>query len=257
MEKRIKVIEKALNILELLASEENREFPLGEIADTLNMDHGTCSNIIKTLSSRGYINQKGPRCGYKFGYMLYKLTNSAINNEELTKIARDEIDDLGRRLNETAILSCIKNDKRIVLYNTVPDRELIVRTNVDKSIYSANTGRVIIANYTPAHLEKCLIRLGLPSKEEWPEIFTSDNPHGELVNSLAAIRIAGYEIHHDPNGIVGVAAPIFKAGHVVGSLGVYMPKMRYIDEKLILSTVLASAAEINKKIKQTENIKAY
>lgn len=257
MEKRIKVIEKALNILELLASEENREFPLGEIADTLNMDHGTCSNIIKTLSSRGYINQKGPRCGYKFGYMLYKLTNSAINNEELTKIARDEIDDLGRKLNETAILSCIKNDKRIVLYKTVPDRELIVRTNVDKSIYSANTGRVIIANYTPAHLEKCLIRLGLPSKEEWPEIFTSDNPHGELVNSLAAIRIAGYEIHHDPNGIVGVAAPIFKAGHVVGSLGVYMPKMRYIDEKLILSTVLASAAEINKKIKQTENIKAY
>ena len=256
MEKRIKVIEKALNILELLASEENREFPLGEIADTLNMDHGTCSNIIKTLSSRGYINQKGPRCGYKFGYMLYKLTNSAINNEELTKIARDEIDDLGKKLNETAILSCIKNDKRIVLYKTVPDRELIVRTNVDKSIYSANTGRVIIANYTPAHLEKCLIRLGLPSKEEWPEIFTSDNPHGELVNSLAAIRIAGYEIHHDPNGIVGVAAPIFKAGHVVGSLGVYMPKMRYIDEKLILSTVLASAAEINKKIKQTENIKA-
>ena len=69
MAKGIKVIEKALNILELLASEESREFPLGEIADTLNMDHGTCSNIIKTLASRGYINQKGPRCGYKFGYM--------------------------------------------------------------------------------------------------------------------------------------------------------------------------------------------
>lgn len=64
--------------------------------------------------------------------MLYKLTNSAINNEELTKIARDEIDALGRKLNETAILSCIKNDKRVVLYNTVPDRELIVRTNIDR-----------------------------------------------------------------------------------------------------------------------------
>ena len=57
MAKGIKVIEKALNILELLASEESREFPLGAIADTLNMDHGTCSNIIKTLASRGYINQ--------------------------------------------------------------------------------------------------------------------------------------------------------------------------------------------------------
>ena len=253
----IKVIEKALNILELLASEESREFPLGEIADTLNMDHGTCSNIIKTLALRGYINQKGPRCGYKFGYMLYKLTNSAINNEELTKIARDEIDALGRKLNETAILSCIKNDKRVVLYNTVPDRELIVRTNVDKSIYSANTGRVIIANYTPAHLEKCLIRLGLPSKEEWPEIYRSDNPQGELVNRLASIRVAGYEIHHDSNGIVGTAAPIFKAGHVVGSVGVYMPNTRYINEKFILAAVLDSAAEINRKIKLTEDIDRY
>ena len=218
------------------------------------MDHGTCSNIIKTLALRGYINQKGPRCGYKFGYMLYKLTNSAINNEELTKIARDEIDALGRKLNETAILSCIKNDKRVVLYNTVPDRELIVRTNVDKSIYSANTGRVIIANYTPAHLEKCLIRLGLPSKEEWPEIYRSDNPQGELVNRLASIRVAGYEIHHDSNGIVGTAAPIFKAGHVVGSVGVYMPNTRYINEKFILAAVLDSAAEINRKIKKVTKI---
>ena len=252
MAKGIKVIEKALNILELLASEESREFPLGEIADTLKMDHGTCANIIKTLTTRGYVNHDGPRQGYKFGYMPYKLTNTAINNEELTKIARDEIDRLGTCLNESAILSCIKNDKRIVLYHTVPDRDLIVRTNVDKSIYSANTGRVIIANYTPAHLEKCLIRLGLPSKEEWPGIYESDNPQGELVNRLASVRVAGYEIHHDTNGIVGVAAPIFKAGHVVGSVGVYMPRMRYTDEGGILKKVLDTASAINKKIELTD-----
>ena len=98
------------------------------------------------------------------------------------------------------------------------------------------------------------IRLGLPSKDEWPEIHESDNPQGELVNKLATIRIVGHEIHHDSNGIVGVAAPIFKTGHVVGSVGVYMPKMRYIDEKAILAAVLDSAAEINRKIKLTEII---
>ena len=47
----IKVIDKALNIIELLASEQNRKFQLGEIADTLEMDHGTCANIIKTLAA--------------------------------------------------------------------------------------------------------------------------------------------------------------------------------------------------------------
>ena len=248
----IKVIEKALNILELLASEQNRKFQLGEIADTLNMDHGTCANIIKTLAFRGYVQQDGPRMGYKFGYMPFKLTNSAVNNEELTKTAREDIDRLGARLNETAILSCIKNDKRIVLYNTTPNRELIVRTNVDKSIYSANTGRVILANYTPAHLEKCIIRLGLPTKEEWPEIHESNNPHGELINRLTCIRSAGYEIHLDSNGIVGIAAPIFGGGHVLGSVGVYMPKMRYLNENESLRLVLETADAINQKIALTD-----
>lgn len=216
-----------------------------EVRDKGHMD---ISDDRKAIVKR----EDGPRQGYKFGYMPYKLTNTAINNEELTKIARDEIDRLGTSLNESAILSCIKNDKRIVLYHTVPDRDLIVRTNVDKSIYSANTGRVIIANYTPAHLEKCLIRLGLPSKEEWPGIYDSDNPQGELVNKLAAVRVAGYEIHHDTNGIVGVAAPIFKGGHVVGSVGVYMPKMRYTDEGGILKKVLDTASAINQKIELTD-----
>ena len=56
---------------------------------------------------------------------------------------------LGNETNESAILSIIKNDKRIVLFYTTPDRELIVRPNIDKSVYSANTGRVILAHYSP------------------------------------------------------------------------------------------------------------
>lgn len=250
----VKVIEKALNILELLASEQNRKFQLGEIADTLNLDHGTCANIIKTLAFRGYVQHDGPRMGYKFGYMPFKLINSAINNEELTKIAREDIDRLGSRLNETTLLSCIKNDKRIVLYHTTPNRELIVRTNVDKSIYSANTGRVILANYTLAHLEKCIIRLGLPTKAEWPEIYESNNPHGELINRLTSIRAAGYEIHHDSNGIVGTAAPIFRGGHVIGSVGVYMPKIRHINKDETLRLVLETADSINQKIALIERM---
>ena len=248
----IKVVEKALNILELLSSDQNKEFFLGEIADTLKMDHGTCANIIKTLAMRGYVHQDGPRRGYKFGYMMFKLTNTAINNEDLTKIAREEIDLLGNNLNETAILSCIKNDKRIVLYYTTPDRELVVRHNIAKSIYGANTGRVIIANYKPVHLEKCLIRLGLPSIDEWPEIYDSNNPAGELRNRLVDIKRDGYEIHYDSNGIVGIAAPIFRGGHVIGSVGVYMPKMRCGDENDVLRKVLDTAKAINFKVEQTE-----
>ena len=156
----ILVIGKALNILELLARNTGKEFPLGEIADTLKMDHGTCANIIKTLASRGYVQQTGPRQGYKLGYMVYNLANSSVNNDDLTKIAREDVMALGNLLNETAILSVIRNDKRVVLFSTEPNREVVVKTNIAKSIYSANTGRVILANYSPAHQEKFSIRNG-------------------------------------------------------------------------------------------------
>lgn len=252
----ILVLGKALNILELLGRNPGREFPLGEIADALKMDHGTCANIIKTLSVRGYVQQIGPRQGYKLGYMVYNLTNTSVNNDDLTKIARDDVRKLGESLNETAILSVIRNDKRVVLFHTEPDREVIVRTNIGKSVYSANTGRVILANYSPAHQEKFIIRNGIPTPEEWPEIYQSNNPSGELMNLLASIRRNGYEIFTDKDNIEGFAAPIFKDKHVIGSVGTYIPIFRLSNRSAILKKVLSCATEINRKIAETEDLES-
>ena len=250
----IQVLIKAMNIVELLAANPQREMMLSEIADALQMDHGTCANIIKTLAQRGYVQQSAPRRGYKFGYMFYKLTGTAIVNEDLTKIAREDIERLGSLTNESAILSIIKNDKRIVLFHTTPNRELIVRPNIDKSVYSANTGRVILANYTPDHLEKFIIRNSLPTPEEWPEIYNCSDPDLEVRRRLYKIKKAGYEVDVDPNGIVGFAAPLWRQGHVAGSIGVYLPTSRLTDREKILGNLLAAAESINHKLTLTDKL---
>lgn len=250
----IQSIIKAMNIIEFLAMNPHREVPLKDIANALDMDHATCANIIKTLASRGYVQQSAPRCGYKFGYMFYKLTGTAMVHEELTKIAREDVEKLGRETNESAILSIIKNDKRIVLFYTSPDRELIVRTNVDKSVYSANTGRVILANYTQDHLEKFIIRNRMPTEDEWPAIYKSDNPDLEFRRRLNKIRKMGYEVDFAPNGIVGFAAPLWRKGHVVGSVGIYLPATRLSDEQEMLDRLLATADSINRKLSLTDSI---
>ena len=246
-----------MKILEMLGDRPQNCFTLSEIATPLGLDKGTCSNILKTLSSGGYVQQEFPRSGYKLGYRLYHLTGRTVENEELTKIARRDIDALGMKLNETALLSAVRNDRRVVLYSTVPDRDIYVRTSVQKSLYSACTGRVIIANYSPAHLEKLLIRTGLPDRDEWPEIYASPNPGQDLMNRLAQIRQGGYAVHHDPNGIVGFAAPVFQGGHVAGAVGVYLPEARLEGRDSILGEVLAAANEINRKISLTYGSSPY
>ena len=238
-----------MHILDYLGNNTRRDCPLSEIAEAMSLDKGTCANILKTLSHEGYVQQEAPRSGYRLGYRLYHLTGRQVENEELTKIARHDIDLLGERLNETALLSIIRNDKRVLLYNTTPQRDIEVRTSIDKSLYNACSGRAIIANYTPEHQNKLLIRIGLPAQGEWPEIYEDGLPRRSLlVNELVKIKQQGYAVQHDANGIVGYAAPIWRDDHVAGSVGVYMPFYRLGDETAVIKAVLECAAAVNRKI---------
>lgn len=243
----IKSVLKAMSILEYLSKDMQREIAPSEIARALGMDRATCANIIKTLSTKGYVQQSTPRGGYKLGYALFQMTTGEVANEELTKIARDEVEHLSRILNESVLLSVIRNDKRVSLCSAVPDRNLYVRPSEDKSVYAANTGRVILANYTPEHLERFIIRHGLPAREEWSQLYESDDVESALRNACAEIKMKGYAIQVEKD-LIGFAAPLFRDGHVVGSVGTYLPAYRMTDQQWIIREILAAAGRINRKI---------
>ena len=244
----IQVLERALNIVDLLGKNPKKGYSLSEIASIISLDKGTCTRIMKTLLAKGFVHQESPRGEYRLGYKFFHIIGHPVENEELTKIARKEIDALGEKFNETALLAVVNNDKRVILYSTSPDRDLIVRTNLERDVYSVCAGRVIIAHYTPSHLEKLLTRLGQPTREEWPEIYQSEHPEQELMNVLTSIKQKGYDILDDKHGITGFAAPLFNKGHIVGSVGIYLPNERLKAPDLILKALLDSAKAINKKI---------
>lgn len=243
----IQVIDKALRILEFLGENSRSAVPMSEIAEALSFDRGTCAHILKSLVARGFVQQEAPRCGYQLGYKLYHLTGHFVENDDLTAIARKDVEEMGAELNETAMLVIVRTDMRVVLYHTTPNRNIVARTDMERPVYSACAGRVIMANYTSEHLEKCLIRLGLPSREEWPEIYLSNNPKQNLLDTLAEIKLRGYDIQYDRE-VTGFAAPLFLAGHVKGSIGTYMPSERVVDKEKIIRTMLHYADLINSKL---------
>ncbi len=247
----IQVLERAFNILETLGRKPDNKMPLSAISNACGLDKGTCTRILKTLQEGGYVQQNSPRGDYKIGYKVYHLIGRPVENEELTKTARKDIEDLGGLLNETALLAVVNNDKRVVLYSTTPDRNLVVRTNLERGVYSVCAGRVIIANYTSAHLDRFIIRTGLPSKEDWPQIYESSDPEKELINQLVRIKQRGYDVLDDGHGIIGFAAPLFRGGHVAGCVGVYLPVERMKSRKAIIDAVLDCAGRINQKIEIT------
>jgi DNA-binding IclR family transcriptional regulator len=78
----IQVIHRAFDVLELLASQPERVFSLGEIAEAAELNRGTCSNILKTLAARSYVTRLSGRGGYRLGSMASPWEGQAAQDRE-------------------------------------------------------------------------------------------------------------------------------------------------------------------------------
>jgi len=185
----IQVLNRALDILEFLSRNIDEERSLGEIADALQLNHGTCANIIKTMVNRGYIEKKK---GYMLGRQSYYLTNNFSNDAELVKCAVTPMKNLSTILNESCVLSVLKNNSRRTLHKETVERELQVNPKDEINAYKTATGKLLLAYLEPADRNAYIKTYGLPGAM-WEEI----DSERALIDELQRINKAWYVIHYD------------------------------------------------------------
>jgi|SRR6185312_594035 len=243
----IQVINRAIDILEILSQDLNKKYTLGEISDTLKLNHGTCANIIKTMVNRGFITNDRKKGGYNLGPQVYYLTGNFSYKEELLKKAAEPMKNLEATLNENCVLASIKDNNRIILHEVANTHELQVNTSPEKNVYLTATGRVMLAYKNPKELEKFTEEYGLP-EQMWPEVRSVK----DLLVELNNIKEKQFAIHHADSDIIGVAVPIFKNEKLIASLGVYLPETRfkYKKQELIFAELKNTAEYINNKLQK-------
>jgi len=243
----IQVINRAIDILEILSQDLNKKYTLGEISDTLKLNHSTCANIMKTMVSRGFISNDRKKGGYKLGPQVYYLTGNFSYKKELLEIASEPMKNLEATLNENCVLASMKDNNRIILHQVTNTHELQVNTSPEKNVYLTATGRVMLAFKNPNELEKFIHEYGLP-KQMWPEVRSEK----DLIIDLNKIKEKQMAIHHADSDIIGVAVPIFKKDKLIASLGVYLPetRFRYKKQELIFTELKNTAEYINKKLEK-------
>ena len=242
----IQVIHRALNILEFVARDRGREYTLSEISDNLGLNHGTCSNIIKTLSDRKYIEQTGKRKGYKLGVQAYYLSGNFSNKRELLSVSVGPMKTLCHKLNESCILAVAKDNMRVNLHKELGTHELqVVSSNEEKNIYLTATGRMILACMTREEQTEYLNKFGLPG-EMWPEIKNEE----ELFYELDKIKEGSICLHFAESYIVGIGVPIYKNDSIVASLGIYLPESRFTGKTRdqIYSEISKTARHISREL---------
>ena len=139
----IQVLERAAAIISLIASDKQKSWPLCEIADTLEVNRGTCANIIKTLLEVGYLEKMESPKGYTLGLELYKIASNGKSTSNLLDFAFEDINNLAEEINESTILSTIRNGRRILLHQVNCTHEIQVRSQDNANVYKTTTGKMI------------------------------------------------------------------------------------------------------------------
>lgn len=240
------MVNRAFDILEVVARDPGRIYSLTEIADELGLNHATCANIIKTMVARNYLEQVGRKKGYRLGFMAFRIGGNNSFGEELLKAASGPMEALTKKLNETSLLAVLKKDLRIAIHQVNGEHDLMVRSSVEKAAYNSASGRLMIAMLEDDRLREFIEKYGLPSADFWKEAAKE----ADFRKEVEQIRRLGYATQTTKTHIVGIAVAVRKRDEVVASLSMYLPESRY-DERVreqIVSSLTETAAIINKAI---------
>ena len=242
----IQVIHRALDLLELLGSQPERIFPLGEMAQILDLHRATCSNILKTLAQRGYVERLPARGGYRLGSLASPWQGLAAHDRELSVLARPVLQALSKELNETSLIGVIRGTRRVTLECAASDRDLQVRSRQVRNVYETASGRLLLAYLPPDQRAAFVDRAGLPDESVWPEIKSLE----DLEKSLAAIRRQKLARSDSAEHVVGLAVPVWRENQVVASVSVYLPQVRFTAQhrSRIISALRKAGKEITEQL---------
>ncbi len=238
---RIKVLEKALAVLDLLG-EASGEYTLTEIADRLGMSKPTAFRIVTVLEEAGYL-EKGAK-GYRLGLKLHWLSSRIVGTTALQKIARPFLEELKEQCSETVHLTVL--DKGAALYLDKIEGQhtirVVTRVGMRLPAHCSGVGKVLLANLPDEDVDRILRERSLTRFT--PNTITD---RGALRVELERIRERGYALDNEEieRGLKCVAAPIREAsGRVVAAVSISGPKFRFDeDETASLVSLVRRAAE--------------
>lgn len=232
----IKVLHKAFDLLETVALDKERVYTLTELAGLIDEKTSTCSNIVKTLCERGYLEHVQPK-GYRLGAMAKGLDPFEALDRKLMDAADGEMNALVTRLGASGVLAVLKRGKKKILNDYRSDSAVVVNRAIraDKELYSTSTGLVLTCGGG-----------SLPAEGTPNGFGTAD----EFEQMRRSVHTAGYVALDSHPELFETAAGVYVDGRLYAAVGVFLPKYKVVDKQLIINETLAAAGRIAEKLKE-------
>jgi DNA-binding IclR family transcriptional regulator len=231
--KRIQCLDRALDVITLVS--ESHGLTMNEIAEQMDLKPGTVYNIVKTLSSRGFLSKVDGH--FEVGPALGMAASRWDIERSLPHMAEPVLRELRQQTGEATCITILAGDNRAELITLQPDHpnynSSCVHTIWEYPLYIA-TGRVLVA---------------LGPEEKWAGIINTHLKSGLIAEAekdwdyqrwykeLEQIRADGFTIisprMESSGSVSAVGVPMFKPnGELLASIGVSSKQERATPEHL-------------------------
>lgn len=247
-----KVLEKALDILELLGANPDKEHSVSDVGAAIRLSKATAGRLLADLLSRGYAYQPSNRGGYSLGPMAYGLAAKGLFRKDLVDASKD----LARRLaheelHESVIVASLHMGRRYILVNENGNRE--VQPVIDKpwydDFYFTATGRLLLAYASESEISGYISKHPMP-KELWDGIEDEET----LRRKLSEIRSMGMVSCRSTTTCFWVLAfPLRHGGRVDSALGITVlaDSFKAPRSEFLLSRGAECARQIESKLSKS------
>lgn len=227
----IQSVDRALNILGLLGTVDD-ELGVTEISKMLGLHKSTIYGLLKTLETRGYVEQNLDSCKYRLGLMLFELGNRVKNNLDLKNISDYYLEQLRKSTGETVHLAIMDSGEVVYIDKKESSESMRMVSQVGKRLpmHCSGIGKALLSHLTDSQIEEIITAKGLSKMT--PNTIVDLK---RLREELEVIRKQGYAIDNEEisEGLICVAAPIRNySSEVIAAISVAGPKARINEEKL-------------------------
>jgi DNA-binding IclR family transcriptional regulator len=185
MARRAPAVERAIAVLNFLASHPGERFTLSEIAREVDLNKATLHAILGALTQAGYLLREEPKKSYGLGPSLIALGNSALDTNPVVQIAVPEMQALSDELSLDCVCSSAIHGEILILAASSPRPFGIYVLPGQRLPLVPPLGTVFVAWSDSTEIDRWLSKLG-------PRINKGDRDRYR--SAVDAVRVRGYSI---------------------------------------------------------------
>lgn len=233
--------------LQIVSAVAHGSTTLKSVVDATGIGRSSAHRMIQLLVHMGYLRHGSPG-EFRLGSTLIEFGFTALNQDPLPVVARESLDALAERTQDTIHLSVEDGESVLYLHKIPGTRGAEMRSRIGHRMPMTRTG-----------VGKALL---LGQENRWERMFTAENP-GAGTSAVEAFvkRMHGYtrdgaslDLEENEPGIRCVAAPVRDgSGDIVAGISLsatrpYMPKERM---QALVPVMKSAAREISVKLGYT------